>query len=167
VCGRRDRGARGAVASAGKPRDAEGRREGAGVAGEDMIRVTSLAQLAEVTGMLGEAFVRFSAGPAVDRAHASVDKESGCVLPGLSVNPLRPEPWWDRPVEHWLARQLCQYLHLREGDRFGWVLGGRVVGRGPDCEPLVVDVAPVAVLDDEVVREAQRVYREIFDPGRV
>lgn len=132
---------------------------------DEMVRVASLAELADVVAMLGEAYVRFSAGPAADREATSVDHESGCVLPGLSVNPLAPEPWWDRPVTHWLARQLCQYLHLGDGERFGWVLTGRVVGRGPDCEPLVTDVRAAAVLDEEVLQEAQRVYREAFRPG--
>lgn len=134
---------------------------------DDVVRVTSLTQLAELLRLLGELYVRFSQGPTADAASTSTDKESGCVLPGLSVNPLAPEPWWTRPVEQWLARQLCQYAHLSAGDRFGWVLTGRVVGRGPDCEPLVTDTRAVAELDDGVLEEAERVYRAAFDPGRV
>ena len=133
-----------------------------------MASVGSLAELSELLGLLGgPVFVRFSGGPEADVTGTSVDKESGCVLPGLSVNPLVPEPWWDRPVEHWLARQLCQYVHLGGGERFGWVLTGDVVGRGPDSEPLVRDFRAVARLADRVLDEAQGVYAEAFDPGRV
>jgi len=134
---------------------------------EDLVAVASLAELAELVRMLGQPYVRFSAGPEADAAGTSTDKESGATLPGLSVNPLAPEPWWDRPLEHWLARQLCQYMHLGERERAGWVLTGAVVGRGPDSEPLVSDVRFVAVLRDEVLAEAQEVYRRVFDAGRV
>lgn len=133
----------------------------------DVVRIASLSELAELLPLLGESYVRFSAGPEADRAAVSVDKESGCPLPGLSVNRLAPEPWWDRPVELWLARRLCQYAHLAGGERFGWVLTGTVVGRGPDSEPLVADVVPVARLDDSVLAEALEAYRRAFDPGRV
>lgn len=145
-------------------------RWGVTVAAHDgeMVVIGSLAELAGLLGMLGEpAFVRFSGGPEADASGTSLDKESGCTLPGLSVNPLTPEPWWDRPAEHWLARQLCQYAHLGGGGRYGWVLTGDVVGRGPDSEPLVRDFRAVARLADGVLREAKRVYGEVFAPGRV
>lgn len=136
--------------------------------GREMLLITSLRELRELIDVLGApAYVRFSAGPQADAAGTSIDKESGCTLPGLSVNPLVPEAWWDRPAEHWLARQLRQYAHLCGGERFGWVLTGATVGRGPDCEPLVRDVRAVARLDDTVLDEAERVYTEVFDPGRV
>ncbi|CAM3652923.1 hypothetical protein GCM10007368_12650 [Isoptericola cucumis] len=67
-------------------------------------RLRSLADVAELVEVISPAYVRFSAGPAADRSTVSRDHESGCLLPGLSVNPLTPEPWWDRPLEHWLAR---------------------------------------------------------------
>ena len=133
-----------------------------------MPRIDSLRELEELMAMLGvPAYVRFSGGPDADAAGTSVDKESGATLPGLSVNPLVPEPWWDRPVQHWLARQLCQYAHLGGGDRFGWVLTGEVCGHGPDGEPLVREFRPVGRLDVRVLDEAERVYREAFDPGKV
>lgn len=135
---------------------------------DGLVSIGSLAGLADLLGLLGSAaYVRFSGGPEADASGTSVDKESGCTLPGLSVNPLVPEPWWDRPVEHWLARQLCQYAHLGRGERFGWVLTGAVVGRGPDSEPLVRQFRAVARLEDRVLEEARRVYAEVFDPGRV
>ena len=88
--------------------------------------------------------------------------------PGLSVNPLDPESWWTRPTVDWLARQLCQYKHLseRNPDRLAWVLHGEEVARGPDCEPLLVDVEFVARLTDRLLAEAERRYHERFDAGR-
>jgi len=127
--------------------------------------VGSLEELAALVSRRAPLYVRFSAGPDADATETSVDHESGCELPGLSVNPLVPEPWFDRPAVHWVARQLVQYAHLDEPDRFAWVLAGDEVGRGPDCEPLVAGVEPVARVPEEVVREAHRLYEDVFDVG--
>ncbi|WP_181158471.1 DUF6098 family protein [Leucobacter massiliensis] len=125
----------------------------------------SLARLAELVRAQPGLHVRYSEGPERDAARGSVDTESGLVLPGLSVNPLDAEPWWTRPLEDWLARQLCQYRHLaeRNPDRFAWILRGTVVGRGPDCEPLLGEVHAVAALDPALLSEAETRYRENFD----
>jgi hypothetical protein len=40
------------------------------------------------------------------------------------------------------------------------------VGNGPDHEPLLVLVEPVARLDPVVVEESHHRYHERFDPGR-
>ncbi len=133
-----------------------------------MYRIGTLGELGELATLLGPdepPYLRFSAGPEADAAESSVDGESGCVLPGLSVNPLRPEPWWTRPAVQWLARQVRQYAHLGDGTSYAWVLTGEVVGHGPDCEPLVAGVRPVATLDDAVLEEAANVYRASFDVG--
>lgn len=128
----------------------------------------SLAELADAVRRAPGLHVRYSAGPEADASRTSIDTESGLELPGLSVNPLDPEGWWSRPLEDWLARQLCQYRHLAEqdGDRYAWVLRGRVAGRGPDCEPLLHDVEPVARLDETLLDEAEARYDERFDAGR-
>jgi hypothetical protein len=127
-------------------------------------RFDRLAQVARFVERSREPlYVRVSRGPSADRSTVSRDHESGCVLPGLSVNPLAPEPWWDRPVEHWVARQLTQYAHLADHESFAWVLTGEVSGRGPDCEPLLVAVHPLAVLDRAVLEEARDVYDAVFD----
>jgi len=112
--------------------------------------------------------IRYSKGPAADADEGSVDRESGAELPGLSVNPLEPERWWSRPVEDWLARQLCQYRQVQENDpdRFAWVLTGREVGRGPDSEPLLADTVAIARVAPRAVDEASNRYRERFDAGR-
>ena len=116
-----------------------------------------------------DAFVRFSRGPEDDVDTASTDYESGLELPGLSANPLQPESWWDRPLQEWLARQICNYVHIAEesdDDRRAWVLTGRVVARGPDNEPLITDYRPVAWLSDELITEAKALYEERFEVAR-
>ncbi len=130
-----------------------------------MDKVASLDELAALAVARAPLYVRFSAGPDADASEESRDHESGCVLPGLSVNPLNPEPWFDRPPLHWVARQLVQYAHLEEAGRYAWVLTGREVGRGPDCEPLLADVDPVARVPSDVVREARELYERVFDAG--
>lgn len=111
--------------------------------------------------------VRYSEGPEADAGRGSIDTESGLELPGLSVNPLDVEEWWIRPLDDWLARQLCDYHHLslRNPDRFAWVLRGRFVGRGPDCEPLLAEPVPVARLGEQLLQEAEARYRRNFDAG--
>lgn len=134
----------------------------------DLALLRRLDELVELLDLLGTtAYVRVSAGPGVDAGSPSVDGESGAVLPGLSVNRLSPEPWWDRPVRQWVARQVCQYVHLAGGDRFPWVLTGTEAGRGPDREPLVTEVHPVARLAPELVDEAVREYHAALDAGRM
>lgn len=133
----------------------------------ELLRLSELSQLvALVRSELG-LHVRYSEGPEHDAAQRSIDTESGLELPGLSVNPLDAEPWWVRPIEDWLARQLCQYRHLAEKnpDRYAWVLRGTPVGRGPDCEPLIRDAEPVAVLDAALLAEAETRYQTNFDAG--
>lgn len=126
----------------------------------------SLEELATAVHRVERAYVRYSEGPEGDR-DASIDTESGLALPGLSVNPLHAEPWWTRPFEDWLARQVCQYRELQEKnpDRFAWVLRGTEVGRGPDCEPLLREVVPIARLDDALLDEAASRYETRFRAG--
>lgn len=131
--------------------------------------VTGLAELADLVASVHERlYLRYSAGPEKDSGSASKDYESGLELPGLSVSVLTPEPWWTRPLEDWLARQVRKYAALTEEDRsrFGWVLRGRTVAHGPDHEPLLADVRPVAYLADAVMEEAQSRYRLRFEKGR-
>ncbi|MDW4571952.1 DUF6098 family protein [Microbacterium sp. M3] len=128
--------------------------------------ITSLAELAETVRRYGRLYVRYSEGPQGDR-EGSVDTESGLPLPGLSANPLHAQPWWTRELEDWLARQVCQYRELAEKnpDRFAWVLSGTEAGRGPDCEPLVRAVVPIAKLDPALLDEAAHRYETRFDAG--
>lgn len=129
--------------------------------------IDDLAELAAAldAAQPGELYVRWSKGPEADnangRAQSSHDDLTGVRLPGLSANPLRVEQWWrDRPIEVWLARRLHDYQHL--SDQRGpavrpWVLIGEEHGRGPDNEPLVRCLRPVAWISDKVLEEAQRI----------
>jgi hypothetical protein len=118
--------------------------------------VTSLDELAHLVRPGPRLFVRWLKGPDSDRHETSCDHASGLELPGLAVNPLEPPTWWTRPVDEWVARQITAYDHLGadQPDHIAWVLSGRVVERGPDNEPLVANVEPVARLTPEVLHEA-------------
>jgi hypothetical protein len=130
--------------------------------------ICQLGQLAELACDDKDVYLRYSRGPEADAQRASRDYESGLELPGLSVIPLTPPAWWSRPVPDWLARQVCKYVQLADGepDRYAWVLSGRKVGLGPDQEPLLADPRPVAMLSDAVLEQARRHYQERFDVGR-
>jgi hypothetical protein len=134
-----------------------------------MADLPTLHGLAELTFLLEHdkpLYLRYSPGPEADAAHPSKDHESGLMMPGVSANPLWPPKWWTRPAEDWVARRVCQYLReLHEGAR-PWVLTGRVIDFGPDNEPLLVDVEPVAWLSADLVREAHRRYQEELDAGQ-
>ena len=130
--------------------------------------IDTLAELAAVIGTRPTGYVRYSKGSRADAEEKSIDTESGLELPGLSVNPLTPEEWWTRPLVDWLARQVCQYQDLRRKNpqRHPWVVAGRIVARGPDCEPLLVDGEVIGVLSDDLLEEARRRYEDRFDAGR-
>ena len=133
---------------------------------DDMPLITSLDQLADLaTDPL--LYLRYSKGPAADAEEGpSRDYEANVTLPGLSATTISPEPWWRRPIKDWVARRICKYSELAEEDgRFAWLLTGRMVGRGPDHEPLLVDVRPHARLSRDVLDEAKRWYDEHFDVG--
>ncbi|MFL6143752.1 MAG: DUF6098 family protein [Labedaea sp.] len=129
----------------------------------------TLERLDELVGLLDlgiPLYLRYSPGPEADAAHPSVDHESGLAMPGHSANPLQPPDWWTLPVADWLARRVCQYLReMHEGAR-PWVLTGAVVDFGPDNEPLLVNLEPIAWLSPGLVDEAHRHYRERLDAGR-
>jgi hypothetical protein len=135
----------------------------------DPLGMPTLERLDELTQLMEhgvELYLRYSPGPVADAQHLSTDHESGLVMPGLSANPMRVPAWWSLPPEDWLARRVCQYLReLREGAR-PWVLTGRVVDFGPDNEPLLDDVEPIAWLSGELVRSAHERYRDRLDAGR-
>ncbi len=129
--------------------------------------LNTLQDLEAMVHQAPELHVRYSEGWEKDSGGGSMDTESGIELPGLSVNPLSPEAWWSRPLADWLARQLCQYKHLGEKNpgRVAWVARGTCIGRGPDCEPLLIQVEPVALLSAGLLAEAEQRYKERFDAG--
>jgi hypothetical protein len=129
----------------------------------------TLRRFDELVGLLDmeiPLYLRYSPGPEADAEHPSMDHESGLPMPGHSAVPLRPPGWWTLPTADWVARRVCQYLReVHEGAR-PWVLTGEVADFGPDNEPLVVGVQPVAWLSSEVVTEAFQRYQERMDTGR-
>lgn len=131
-------------------------------------RVGGLGELIELLGAARKVYVRHSAGPEADGEQASRDYESGLPLPGLAVLDLAPPDWWSRPTADWLARQICKYDHLGQDDpdQHPWLLTGRMVGRGPDNEPLLADIVPLADIADELLTEARQRYRDRFEVGR-
>ncbi|GAA0389051.1 hypothetical protein GCM10009530_45160 [Microbispora corallina] len=136
-------------------------------AGRDLPVVRSLDELTELVARRPGLYLRYSKGPEADAGRPSVDYESGHRLPGLSATVLDAEPWWTSPLRDWVARQVCKYTHLgEEPDRHAWVLAGRVAGRGPDHEPLIADVEPVARLHESVIEQSREHYEKAFDSGR-
>jgi hypothetical protein len=140
----------------------------------DMPHVKSLDDLAALVVARGrepgqDLYVRWSEGPAVDLAGGGTEQSSrdaltGVLMPGLSANSLRAEPWWDdRPLRLWLARRLHDYRHLAELHGPGvqaWVLAGQERGRGPDNEPLVVCCEPLGWVDESALAECDGVLAE-------
>ncbi|MFD0381569.1 DUF6098 family protein [Streptomyces stramineus] len=127
----------------------------------DLTTLHALDEVADRITRTRRLYVRWSLGPEADLSTASSrDELTGVPLPGLSASPLDVEPWWeDRPVRLWAARRLYDYCHLprlRGGDVRPWLLRGRENGRGPDNEPLVRDVEPLAWIDPKVIDEATR-----------
>jgi hypothetical protein len=139
----------------------------AGRGGDEMPVIDDFDALVDLVTAHDQVFVRYSRGPAEDGAH-SVDFEADVKLPGLSVTNLTPEPWWPRPWADWIARRVCKYGELGEDepDRRPWVLLGRVVGNGPDHEPLVTDVRGLGWIGPGALRQAERRYEQRFDVGR-
>lgn len=129
----------------------------------------TLDELVQLLAGMPGLFVRHSRDPESDRGRPNVDRESGLVLPGLPVQQLYPEPWWTLPLHDWVARQLWHSLCLSDDgtSHHGWILLGQVVGKGPDSEPLVTYVEPVARLGDELATEAFEWYRVRFERSSV
>ncbi|MGV9253344.1 DUF6098 family protein [Streptomyces sp. NPDC003697] len=129
-------------------------------ASDDLPVMHSLADLAALVEGRRGLYVRWSRGPGIDLgATSSTDELTGVPMPGLSASPLDVEEWWEgRSVELWVARRLYDYAHLPHDKGPGvraWVLRGGERGRGPDNEPLVVDVEPVCWIDSGVIAEAR------------
>lgn len=133
-----------------------------------METIGSLRELIDLVHRRPGLFIRYSEGPEADRDSPSTDYEADVDLPGWSVTPIDPEPWWTRPAIDWVARRVCKYADLadKDPDRRPWLLTGRVAGRGPDHEPLLADIEPVAWLSRATLDEALDHYRRVFHVGR-
>jgi hypothetical protein len=127
---------------------------------DDLPVAHALAELTDLIAREQGLYVRWSRGPETDLGKvSSTDELTGVPMPGLSANPLDLEDWWeDRSRTLWVARRLYDYAHLPHEKGPGvrpWVLSGRETGRGPDNEPLVVDVRPLCWIDETVIEEAR------------
>lgn len=130
--------------------------------------IDDLAQLTEMVQASTGLYLRYSLGPDEDTARPSRDYEADVELPGLPCTLLNPESWWPRETVDWVARRVCKYVHLAAGDarRRAWVLTGRVAGYGPDHEPLLADIEPIAWLGEALIAQARQHYEQHFDVGR-
>jgi hypothetical protein len=133
-----------------------------------MQTMEDLEELTELACGTTAIYLRYSLGPDQDAATVSRDYEADVDLPGLPCTLLTPERWWPREPEDWIARRVCKYLHLAAGDqrRRPWILTGDVAGYGPDQEPLLTSVHPLAWLSGDLVGEARRRYHQRFDVGQ-
>jgi hypothetical protein len=137
------------------PRGARwGARNAAPASDADLPTLHTLDDLVGLLGDRDDLYLRWSDGPERDCPGASRDELTDVPLPGLSASPLAVEPWWGgRSRRLWAARRLYDSEHLRQGAS-AWVLTGTERGRGPDNEPLVHDVVPLAWVAPSVVDEA-------------
>lgn len=136
----------------------------------DMRTLTSIDEISECLRTYGDRlYLRWSRGPHVDRESVSRDELTGIELPGLCANPLNVEEWWeDRPLDLWVARRVYDYRHLQEDhgpDVRPWLLVGTETGRGPDNEPLVRLVEPLAWLSEAVVQRCDELVAAADDEG--
>jgi hypothetical protein len=123
-----------------------------------LVEVMTVAGIVELQRRHGALHVRFSAGPDDDARTGGRHPESGYTLPGLPAWPLQAEPWWPAGQAVWIARQLVQNSYQLTAGTRAWLLVGDVVGRGPDCEPLLAHVQPVASVAGYAIQEAQGIY---------
>jgi len=124
--------------------------------GYERAEISNLDELTALIASRPGLHVRWSRGPEQDADQQSRDHATGLDLPGLAANPLDPPGWWRLPLADWVARQVTTYDHLGKDapDHLAWVLTGRIVDRGPDNEPLLADVRPVAPLSGAVLDAA-------------
>jgi hypothetical protein len=131
-----------------------------------MFELHDLDELVKLVNLDVPVYLRYSPGPQADTQHPSVDHESGLPMPGHSANPLTPPRWWGLPVADWVARRVCQYeREIAEGAR-PWVLTGDIVDHGPDNEPLLVNVSPIAWLSPQLVEQARHRYLTRLQAGK-
>jgi hypothetical protein len=77
---------------------------------DDLPTLRTLDELADVLDGRDDLYIRWSRGPDVDLQTSSTDDLTGVPLPGLSVNPLELEEWWEGRS---LRLQPIAWLHER------------------------------------------------------
>jgi Family of unknown function (DUF6098) len=147
--------------------DAASRSASATASGTEMTELARLDDLVDLMVLGIPLYLRCSSGPDADAGCPTVDRVSGLPLPGHAAEPLRPPDWWTLPVQDWLARRLCHYPVRAAAEARPWVLAGEVVDFGPDNEPLLAHVKPIAWLTEDVLQEARERYTARLSAGRV
>ncbi|WP_324649998.1 DUF6098 family protein [Georgenia sp. H159] len=118
----------------------------------------TIGQVVELCGTRTDLYVRFSYTPDDRDVAARRERESGNLLPGVPAWPLCPESWWGAGARVWIARQLARRAHLAHAGAEPWLVAGEVRGRGPDCEPLIAQINPLARINQRVLAEAEEDY---------
>lgn len=126
--------------------------------GDELPVLHSLSSVVERCADREDVYLRFGHDPEDLDAAARRERESGNLLPGVPAWPLCPEPWWGAGARTWVARQLARRSHLAHAGAEPWLVAGEVRGRGPDCEPLIGSLAPVALINRAVLAEAEEAY---------
>jgi len=126
--------------------------------GHDLPVLETLGEVVSLCGTRANVYVRFSYTPDDRDAEARRERESGNLLPGVPAWPMRPEPWWAAGARVWIARQLSRHAHRAHAGAEPWLVAGEERGRGPDCEPLVARLTPLARIDQSVLTEAEEAY---------
>jgi hypothetical protein len=138
------------------------------VSDSDLPVIDDLDEIVQLAVGNARVYIRYSEGPSRDREGPSRDYESGLILPGLSVTPLKPPDWWTPPARQWIARRICKYAELMQGLRKPrpWLLSGREVGIGPDHEPLLAEGDPIAWVGPSALAAAADTYQRRFIVSR-
>ena len=126
--------------------------------GYDLPVLDTLSQVVELCANQPNVYLRFSYTPDDRDAAARRERESGYLLPGVPAWPLCPESWWGAGSRVWVARQLARRGYLARAGAEPWLVTGEVRGRGPDCEPLIANLTPVAHIHTRVLAEADETY---------
>jgi hypothetical protein len=129
--------------------------------------ITTLEQLADLVAGDSPMYLRYFQGPGRGCCEGSQPRLRGRRDIAWTVGHHdRPGTMVPRAVEEWVARRICKYGELaEEDDRYAWLLKGIIVGRGPDHEPLLTDIRPLARLSRAVLEQATLLYHERFEVG--
>lgn len=126
--------------------------------GHELPVLETLSAVVEACSSHDDIYLRFSYAPDDRDATGRRERESGYLLPGVPAWPLCPEAWWGAGSRTWIARQLTRRAHLVSGGVEPWLVSGEVRGRGPDCEPLIAGLTPLALVSHKVLVEADESY---------
>ncbi|WP_152190664.1 DUF6098 family protein [Georgenia satyanarayanai] len=126
--------------------------------GHELPVLVTLSDVVRACSAHDDVYLRFSYSPDDSDTSNRRERESGNLLPGVPAWPMCPEPWWGAGSRTWIARQLTRHSHLVHSGIEPWLIAGQVRGRGPDCEPLIAHLRPLALVSHKVLVEADESY---------